>query len=398
MSTDPRRRAWLELDGRALLRNYRTAGDAAGPGRGLIPMVKADGYGLGVQEVVARLEGEAPSGYGVASVAEGLELRAAGVRRPVLVFTPLPPGQEGEALRAGLTPTVSSGAALRRLVAAARETESSGEFHLEVDTGMGRAGVSWFEAGELLGGIEEARAAGLRWGGCFTHFHSAEEPDGVATALQLQRFHEALRTLSPLPPTGFLVHVCNSAALFRLPESLSTAARPGIFLYGGTVGEGVPEPEEVVSLRARVVLVREVPGGSTVGYGATHTAPGPRRWATVALGYGDGLPRMLGNRGRALVRGTPVPMVGRISMDMTVLDVSEVEGGVEVGEVATFLGRDGEAAIPLEEVAALAGTIHYEILTGFTQRLPRVWGQAIPPGVGVGRAESAAFVPAGDGG
>jgi alanine racemase len=150
--------------------------------------------------------------------------------------------------------------------------------------------------------------------------------------------------------------------------------RAGIYLYGGDPAEAAGEyepPAPVVSVRARVVLVRDVPAGATCGYGATHTAAAPARWATLAIGYGDGLPRALGNRGQALVRGRRVPIIGRISMDLTVVDITGLEG-VAPGEVATLLGRDGDEAITVEELAALADTISYEILTGFTPRLPRV--------------------------
>jgi alanine racemase len=150
--------------------------------------------------------------------------------------------------------------------------------------------------------------------------------------------------------------------------------RPGIFLYGGDAGEGLPDSEEVVKVRARIVLVREVAAGTTLGYGATYAATRTERWGTVGIGYGDGLPRALGNRGAALVRGHRVPIIGRISMDLTVVDITDLPGAEDaVGEIVTLIGSDGENRIPLEEAAGLAGTIGYEVLTGLTGRLPRVW-------------------------
>jgi alanine racemase len=179
----------------------------------------------------------------------------------------------------------------------------------------------------------------------------------------------------PVSREDLMVHAANSAAALRWPEYAADAVRPGIFLYGGhAVGEpvvGVPQPLAVASVRARIALIRQVPPGSTVGYGATYAARGWERWATLGIGYGDGLPRSLGNRGAALVRGQRVPIIGRISMDMTVVDITAA-GGAGVGDVATFIGRDGDAEITVDEVAQHAGTIAYEILTGFTPRLPRV--------------------------
>jgi len=169
-----------------------------------------------------------------------------------------------------------------------------------------------------------------------------------------------------------LVRVLNGAGVFRTPERARGIVRPGIFLYGGGIGDGQPVPRAVVSVRARVVHVRDVIAGTTLGYGATYRAEGPERWATLCIGYGDGLRRSLGNRGNALLHGCLVPIIGRISMDVTVVDITD-RPEVAVGDVATLLGSDGERAITLDDMALQAGTISYEILTGLTSRLPRVW-------------------------
>lgn len=171
-----------------------------------------------------------------------------------------------------------------------------------------------------------------------------------------------------------MVHASNSAAALRWPGYGLDAVRPGIFLYGGHPAPGVadiPSPEPVVAVRARLLLVRSMPAGSTLGYGATHTAEGPERWGTLSLGYGDGLPRALGNRGSALVRGRRVPIVGRISMDLTTVRLDDVPDA-EPNDVVTLVGRDGDALITVDDVAAQVGTIGYEILTGLSPRLPRV--------------------------
>ncbi|MFW6200575.1 MAG: alanine racemase [Gemmatimonadota bacterium] len=371
MSTEGGARAWMEVQAGALRRNLNTIRERVGTDVGLIPMVKADGYGLGVRRSVGILEPLDPRGYGVATVEEGEALRDQGVGRPVFVLSPVPTGALARAVESDLTVAVSDVASLQRLQEVATRRGVAASFHLDVDTGMGRSGLDWRrveEWGESV--VALASSESLRWTGCFTHFHSADQGDTASIRTQWERFQDVVTALEP--PEGVLLHGCNSAAALRLPELAAGAVRPGIFLYGGRAGADLPPPEQVVSVRARVVHVKDAPPGSTVGYGATHVAGGWERWATVALGYGDGLPRLLGNRGRVLVRGRGAPIVGRISMDVTVVDISGLDE-VEVGDVATILGRDGAEAIELEDVAGWAETISYEILTGFTPRLPRIW-------------------------
>jgi alanine racemase len=290
------------------------------------------------------------------------------VRGPILVLSPAPPASVREAVDADLTLSISSLEALQLLQDAAGGRPAS--FHLEVDTGMGRAGFDWREAPTWAPKAFQAHAAGVRWTGCFTHMHSADE--GRATVdLQWGRLQEALAAAGR-PEGEFLVHGLNSAASLRCPEYGADLVRPGIFLYGGRVGPDQPAPEDVASVHARVVHVRSAPAGTTLGYGSTYRSRGDERWATLAMGYGDGLPRSLGNRGHALVGGKRVPIVGRISMDVSVVDITHV-AGVRPGDVATFIGSDGGERISVDEVAELVGTISYEILTGFTPRVARIW-------------------------
>ena len=200
--------------------------------------------------------------------------------------------------------------------------------------------------------------------------HSADE-DELSVHNQWSRLQEVLAQLKN-PPDGLMVHLLNSSGLFRTPDYAAAAVRPGIFLYGGEVGVDQPSPVPLVSLHARVIHVGEVSEGYTLGYGATYRADGPERWATLGIGYGDGLPRSLGNRGSAFLGGVRVPIIGRISMDMTVVNITDVPK-VAVGDIATLIGANGQERITVDDVAELAGTISYEVLTGFTDRLPRVW-------------------------
>jgi alanine racemase len=369
-SNSLRDRAWVEIATGALSENYRRVRERVGNDVAIIPMVKANGYGLGAELVARTFEELDPFAFGVAAAEEGRALRAAGIRRRIIVFTPLTREALDIAAQQRLTPAISDATALEYWA----QIGDGSDFHVDIDTGMGRTGFDWRETSAWSEKVREVVATGIRCSGVFTHFHSADAADHTATATQWQRFRDALAQF-PVSSEDLLVHACNSAAAMRWPEYALDAVRPGIFLYGGHPAPGVPDasdlrPRAVASVHGRVVLVREVPPGSTVGYGVTYAARGWERWATVAIGYGDGFPRALGNVGSAIVHGRRVRIVGRISMDMTVVDVTNVPE-VTSGDVATFIGADGEEEILVDEVAAQAGTISYEILTGLTPRLPR---------------------------
>jgi alanine racemase len=380
MNGDEMTRAWVEVDLDALRANYEAVAARVGPAAAMIPMVKADAYGLGMLRVVGALEPLGPWGYGVATVDEGVTLRESGVARPIIVFSPVAPQALAAAARARLTLSISDLAGLRRWAAVAGSDAGVLDFHVEIDTGMGRAGFDWRETPGWADAVRAGCGGRLRWTGVFTHFHGADSPDPTATMTQWERFRDALAQL-PVAAGELLVHAANSAAAVRWPALAADAVRPGIFLYGGSPAPATDarRPVPVVALRARLGLVRDVPPGSTVGYGATHVSRGWERWGTVTIGYGDGVPRRLGNRGSAILRGKLVPFVGRTSMDMIVVDIGAVPDAEE-GDVVTLIGRDGGCEITVDDVAELAETISYEILTGLRPRLPRieVAGGAVP--------------------
>ena len=278
---------------------------------------------------------------------------------------------EVAAAHARLTLCLSDVASVERWAAAARPTGRRLAFHVEVDTGMGRAGLPWDRTDEWAAAVQRAAGDAAIWEGCYTHFHSADEVDLRPTDRQRDRFMRALEAL----PTGIrrelVIHSANSAAAIRRGAYGDDLARPGIFLYGGGVG-AEESPLPVASVRARLVLVRHAAPGATVGYGATYSASRPERWGTLAIGYGDGVPRALATGGGSvIVRGRRAPIIGRISMDMTVVDITGVPEA-RVGDMVTLIGSDGDACITLDEVAEQAETISYEILTGLRPRLPRV--------------------------
>jgi alanine racemase len=347
------RRAWVDVDLGALLRNGTTvATQARVP---LLPMVKADAYGLGAVRVARALERLDPWGFGVATIAEGEELRQAAITRPIAVFTPLLVDDFDAAIRAKLIPTLGDA------VAIARWSETGLPWHLAIDTGMSRAGVQWDRICDLH---DVLRAAPPQ--GAFTHFHSAERND-ESRAEQERRFDEAVAAMPERPP---LLHAENSSAIEHRAPSPWSLARPGIFLYGVSSGNSpMIEPDPVVSVCARVVDLRTVPAGDSVSYGATFRAESDCRVATLAIGYADGYRRALSNRASVLIRGKRAPVTGVVTMDMTMVDVTDIT--CEIGDVATLIGADGDDRIDVAEVAAMGGLSPYEVLTGLRGRLPR---------------------------
>jgi alanine racemase len=344
-------RAWLDVDLGALVANARAF--QALVRAPLLPMVKANAYGLGVKAVVGALEPLAPWGYGVATLDEAEEIRALGIRRPVLVFTPLLPGLAPRALAAGVRPCLGDIEALAAWLAL-----GDAPFHLEIDTGMRRCGFPWDDAGLLARAFELARGA-PGWEGIFTHFHSADS-DLAATRLQWARLQDVVAAADAQPR---FVHAANSGAGVADLGLGADFARPGIYLYGGQVGGHTPLP--VASLRARVVATRRVGRGDSVSYGATWIAEEATTIATVSIGYGDGFPRRLGNAGRVEIGGRSCPIAGRVTMDLTMVNVGN--SAVVPGDVATLFG----GLVSLDDQAEAAGTIGYELLAALLPRVAR---------------------------
>ena len=345
-------RAWVDVDLGALLRNG--AAFAARAGVPLLPMVKADAYGLGAVPVARALERLDPWGFGVATVQEGEELRRAGISRPIVVFTPLLIDDLDDAAREKLTPTFGA----RDPILQWRSTGLP--WQLAIDTGMSRAGVQWDAIDTLLDVVRESPPQGA-----FTHFHSADIDDD-SRARQERRFNEAI---AKLPVRPAMLHGENSAAVERRGASPWTIARPGIFLYGVNVEISTLVAEPVVHVRARVVDMREIADGETVSYGGTFRARGRRRIATLGLGYADGYRRVLGNRAVVLIAGQRAPVVGVVTMDMTMVDVTDVS--CKIGDVVTLIGRDHSETLTVADVARFGQLSPYEVLTGLRGRLPR---------------------------
>ena len=343
----------------------------------IIAVVKANAYGHGAERVARALEQAGADVLACADIEEGIVLRQAGVRVPVLVFGALSVSDLDGLFEYSLTPTISSPGAARAVHAAAVKRRAAMGYHLKIDTGMNRLG---FRHDNLRRMLPEVLASDhLRLEGVFTHFASADEPESPVFDTQRERFNAARAVvdeiLGPAKAGRYICHAANSAALLRDSRVWYDAVRPGLLLYGI-----VPPPlastiplQPVMSLTSRVVAVKGVRPGEGVGYGWKFDAETPRTMAVVPAGYADGLDTRLCGRGHVLIRGRRVPIVGAVSMDMITVDVTDV-GEVQPGDEVVLLGRQGDEKwqqIDAREVAAAIGTIPWEIVCRLGTRIER---------------------------
>jgi alanine racemase len=380
--------SWAEIDLDAITHNLREVRRVCRPQARIMAVVKADAYGHGASAVARTVLENGADTLGVARAEEGLALRRAGIRAPSLVFGYSSPEQAGELLEHDLTKTIFSLEQAQHLSAVAGSRRQRLKAHLKIDTGMGRLGVVAGPAAR--GGVEEvglmqrateqvsaiARLPFLEIEGIYTHFAAADGADKASARRQLALFHEFLARLRRLGLWFPLRHAANSAAIIDLPETHLDMVRAGIMLYGfypsAEVNRERVELRPAMQLKARVAQVREVPAGFRVSYGSTYEAPRLTRLATVTVGYADGYNRLLSSRGSMLVRGCRAPVVGRVCMDQTVLDVGRIEG-VRPGDEVVVFGRQGNECIAVEEIAVATGTINYEIVSTITARVPRLY-------------------------
>ncbi|RLB48953.1 MAG: alanine racemase, partial [Deltaproteobacteria bacterium] len=347
--------------------NFGVIRGVAAPAR-VLAVVKADGYGHGAVPLARRLASERAAGFGVALAGEGIELREAGIGGEIVVLNGVYGGAHGAVLAAGLTPVVYD---LGEVEAFAR-VGADGAFamHLKLDTGMSRLGVPHHSVDDFLDGLE--RYPGAQIEGVMTHL-AAADTDPEFTREQLRRFDRSLERIRGRGHRPQTVHIANSAGAFLFPEARRDLVRTGIALYGYAPGGALADDlRPAMRWRTEIIALRDLAAGATVGYDRTFRVTGPLRLATVPVGYGDGLIRRLGNRGSMLVAGVRCPIVGRVSMDLTTLDVTAVPGA-QLGDEAVILGAQGAEAIDAEEVAAAADTISYEVLTNVSRRVPRLY-------------------------
>jgi alanine racemase len=371
----PDRPTWVEIDLSAIGANSRRIKQHIGPNVELLASLKADAYGHGALRVAQTVLHNGASRLGVATLGEAAPLRQAGITAPILIFGYLPPWQMREAVRLGVTVTIYSLEGVQALSQAAQSLGTEASAHLKVDSGMGRLGLRAEDRQSILRVAAEARSLpGVILEGIFTHFACADSADQTHCRLQLARFKEVLAALEEAGLRPPLVHAANSAATLTLPEAHFGMVRVGIALYGLHPSDEVKLPEgfqPALSFKTNIAQVKEVPAGECISYGCAFVTPTAMRIAVIPVGYADGFRRAPTNWGEVLVRGRRAPLVGRVCMDQSMLDVSNIPG-VAVGDEVVLIGQQGQETLSAEAVAARLGTINYEVVSEILARVPRV--------------------------
>ena len=374
MFTTPKGRPTLcFIDLEALHWNFHKIREKVGPRIKIASMVKANAYGHGAPCVARTLAEEGCDAFGVATLEEGVELRQAEIRSPIIVLAGVYLEQLDQFFEHELIPVVHEIDGLRRLDAAVQSRGTSLNVHLKIDTGMGRIGLPAAEIGSWLPELKKLKS--LTIDGVFSHFSHAESVQGDYTRKQLEIFQgivSRLRSENIAPP---LVHLANSAATITLPSAYFDMVRPGLMLYGvypspAMTGQIALKP--VLSWKTSILQLKKVSPGTSISYGQTFITQRESLIATLPIGYADGYPRLLSNRGEVLVRGQRAPVVGRVCMDLTMIDVTDI-GETKPGDEVVLLGLQGNAEISTDQMAAWSNTISYEILTSIGARVPRIY-------------------------
>ncbi|MBI2498099.1 MAG: alanine racemase [Opitutae bacterium] len=373
------RRCWVEIDLAALERNLKRIRASLPPSIKYVAVVKADAYGHGLPQVAARLMHAGADLFAVANIAEAMALRELSTDWPILLLSPVLPEEDHYLAAHDLAATVSSAGEVARFDAAGRAAGKPVAVHLKIDTGMGRLGV-WHEQAR---GVYELirRAPGVRLAGVFTHFSSADEDPGF-TEEQRQLFLATLASFPDCDPAGLFIHADNSAGLETTPgRSVFNAVRVGLLQFGI-----LPHPhsllarvrvEPVFSFHTRVGLVKELPAGTGISYGRTFRLPRPSSVAILTAGYGDGMARAGSNRAQVLLHGQRCPVLGRVTMDQTIVDITGVRKKVKCGDPVVLVGRQGAAGISITEFSEWSDSIPWETLCSVTKRVPRLYLTAL---------------------
>lgn len=373
------RRCWAEIDLAALERNLKLIRASLPPDIRYVAVIKADAYGHGLPHTAARLMHAGADLFAVANIAEAMAIRELSADWPILLLSAVLPDEDKYLAEHSLAATVSSAEEVQRFDAVGRAAGHPIDIHLKIDTGMGRLGVWHEQASELYVQIRAAR--GVRLAGIFTHFASADE-DPVFTSEQRRIFVALLAQLPGLDPASLFIHADNSAGLETTPGhgGVFNAVRVGLLQFGV-----LPHPnsllarvrtEPVFSFHTRIGLVKELPAGTGISYGRTHTLRRPTRIAVLTAGYGDGIARACSNRGAVLIQGRRCPILGRVCMDQTIVDLTDVPGEVRCGDPVVLVGRQNGAEITVAEFSAWSDTIPWETLCSVTKRVPRLYRNA----------------------
>lgn len=366
--------AWVEVDLDAFASNLRWIREFVGERVRIHLVVKADAYGHGAPAIARVAEEAGVHSLGVATLDEGIELRRHGITAPVLILSPTLPSEAELVVENDLMAAVSNASAARALADAARARGRTARIHVEVDTGMGRAGIAPGDAVSFCAALHDLH--GLHLAGMFTHFPRADAADGQAMVeRQRQDFLQVADAVREAGMDPGILHAANSSAMLRFPSTHLDMVRPGLAAYGLLPDGGLETPRglrPVMRFVSRLVHERELPPGHPVSYGGDFVTPERMRAGTAAVGYGHGYPFALSGRAYALLRGRRVPILGRVTMDTTVFDLRGVPEA-KLGDEIVLFGRQGDEAIRVSDLAALAATLPYEILIGIGRRVPRVY-------------------------
>ncbi|HET9886619.1 MAG TPA: alanine racemase [bacterium] len=364
---------WVDIDLDALASNLRLIRSLVGAHVRIHLVVKADAYGHGAYPVARVAEEEGVHSVGVATLDEGIELRRDGIRIPIVILSPSLAFEADRIVEHALTPSLGDLAVARALSERSCATGKITEYHVEIDTGMGRSGIAPENAVEFLRALASLR--GIRLVGMFTHFPKGDSEAGRAEVeRQVARLRETAQACRYAGIDPGILHAANSAGIVNHHVSHLDMVRPGILAYGVANGDlSAPSGlRPVMRFATRLVHVREMPAGHAISYGGDYVTPQTMRVGTAAVGYGHGYPWSLSGRGQALLRGQPIPILGRVTMDTTVFDLRPVPEAALGDEIVLF-GSQGEATIRVDQLASLAGTIPYELLIGIGRRVPRIF-------------------------
>ena len=366
-------RAWVEIDLKILEENFFNLQNLVGAGVKVVPVIKANAYGHGVLEIADKLVSMRVDMLALATLSEAILVRQSGINVPILILGGCPDGQELLAVTNDIMPAIFTEKSLARLSKAAIKLRKTIKYHIKIDTGLGRVGI---QPDELLNFLERGQALnGVVLEGIFSHFSVADEPEQKEfTEGQLELFNQ---TIKKAESAGFDIkykHIANSAGTIFHPDSWLDLVRTGISLYGvnpsSQLGTSLIKP--VLSLKTRVLLLKTLPKGRSIGYGRIFSTSRNTTVATIGIGYGDGVSRLLSNKGKVIIRGQYAPIIGNISMDLITIDVTGIPS-VSINDEVIIIGNDGESKITARDIGNLIGTIPYEVLTSIGSRVERVY-------------------------
>lgn len=368
---------WAEVDLKAIAHNIRELRRITNPKARFMAIVKANAYGHGIIEVARQSLENGAEALGVANIEEGIQLRKAGINAPVLIFGYTSPVHAKKLIEFDLTQTVYSYETSRALSEALSAYGKKIKVHIKVDTGMGRLGLLRGIKDNSVSEVESiSRLPMLELEGIYTHFATADKSDRSYAGKQFEIFMDFLNQLRIAGLEIPVTHAANSAAIINMPETHLDMVRAGISIYGLYTSEEVDRSiiklKPAMALKTKIIHLKEVPAGFKISYGTIYETEKPTTIATVSIGYADGLNRLLSSKGRMLVCGHSAPIVGRICMDLTMLDVGNIPE-IAIGEEVVVFGRQGNASISVDEIASTINTINYEVVSTIMERVPRIY-------------------------